>query len=195
MTRAALSAVLALFLGGALGMFYDAIRFLRVVFGFDVRSPFERGNKKRGKWVGYIFVSLSDFAFFLIAAIAMSVFFFLTGDGRVRGYVLFCTWLGFLAYYHTVGRLFIGISSYLVRLLKKAVRRVIYIAALPFVYIGKAFKKTGSRIFNLPIVSGAITRYNVYKMNRKKKAAVRLRKKRMQKSGYCYNGGAHEKGK
>ena len=184
MTQAALSAALSFFIGILLGAFYDVIRLCRLIFGFDVASPFGKGKKSAKKWFGYIFVCVFDFLFFAVSAAVMCVFFFLSGDGRMRGYVLFCTLVGFLLYYNTVGRLFISVSAYTVSFCK----RIIF---LPIRCAVSLLKKGAAVIFKLPIVTVAFTRYNTYINKRKIKAEYRARKKRMKKGGYCHNGGEY----
>lgn len=184
MTQAAISAALSVVMGMVLGAVYDIIRFLRLLFGFDVRSPFDK-KKKRGKWVGYIFVCIGDLLFFIIAAVFMSVFFFLSGDGRMRGYGLFGAFIGFTLYYRTVGRLFIGVSSAVVGFCKRLIK-------LPFLYFLRLLKKTKSLILKLPIVTALLKRYNIYVDKRKKRALDRLKKNKRKKGGYCSNGGIYE---
>lgn len=187
MSQAALSAALSVLLGIFLGAIYDVIRFLRVVFGVTVASPFKRGNHSPRAVLGYVFVILGDLLFFIVCAVLMSVFFFLTGDGRMRGYALVGAFLGFLLYYNTVGRLFIGAVTRIKALLKKLLK----FAFRPVVKFFKFLKKICSRIFELPIVKGTRTRYNNYIDKRKKQAAARARRKKAKSGGYCTNGGAH----
>lgn len=190
MSMAALSAALSVLVGVLLGAVYDVIRFTRVLFGADVRSPFaERGQKRRrGAWFSYVFVTLGDLLFFAVATVCMCVFFFLTGDGRMRAYALFGALGGFLLYYHTVGRLFIGICSYLAALCKRAIRWLFRKSLLPFRRFFAACKKIFVRIWSLPIVSRTLTRYNGYKTKKKEASQRRKRQKRMQKGGWCKNG-------
>ena len=190
MSMAALSAALSVLVGVLLGAVYDVIRFTRVLFSVDVRSPFVgKGQKRRrGAWFSYVFVTLGDLLFFAVATACMCVFFFLTGDGRMRAYALFGALGGFLLYYHTVGRLFIGICSYLAALCKKAIRWLFRKSLLPFRFLFAVSKKIIVRISGLPIVSRTFARYNEYKSKKKEEALRRRRQKRMQKNGYCKNG-------
>lgn len=188
MSMVALSTALSLPLGALLGMVYDVIRFIRVLLGVDVRSPFGARPRRRGAYLAYIIVALGDFLFFAIAAVFLSVFFFLTGDGRMRSYVLLGAFCGFWIYYHTVGRLFISICAYLAALCKRAAVWLWRKSLLPFRYFFALCKKIGVRILELPIVSRTITRYNGYIQRKKQAALRRKRKKRLQKNGYCKNG-------
>ena len=120
MTQAAISAALSIVLGFAMGAFYDVIRFFRLVLGVNVSSPFKKGSGKR--FFGYVLACIGDLLFFAVLSASMCIFFFLTGDGRMRSYGLLGALLGFLIYYNTVGRLFIAASSFLVRLFKRFLR-------------------------------------------------------------------------
>ncbi len=88
----ALDMLLALLLGGALGLLYDMLRPPRHDFG---------------GWAGVcldgIFCAAAGF---LLFSFAMS-----TGDGRLGTWVLLCALLGFLAYMHTVSALFLRVFS------------------------------------------------------------------------------------
>ncbi len=170
---AAMSA-LSLPLGAVLGAVYDVIRLLRVIVGVDVGNPFKK--KRRLAWLRYIIVIISDLAFFIIASFAMCVFFFLTGDGRMRGLALAFAFCGFMLYYNTVGRLIIGMAE--------SIRRLVF---RMLAFILRLFKKLGEKICNLPIVSRAFTRYNDYINKRKKKAAKKKRRRRMKKCEHFKN--------
>ncbi len=191
MQQAAISAALSVLLGIFMGALYDVIRFARLVFGFRV-SPLSKQNKNI---VGYIFVSLTDFLFFVILAVCMCVFFFLTGDGRMRAYGLFGAFLGFWLYYNTVGRLFISVSTALVTLFKKAVKCALRLLLTPIMFLARHIKKIVLRILKLPIVTSGVKRYNDYISKMKKNAVCKARKKQMRKHGAILNGGMYGKEK
>ena len=189
MTQVAVSAALSVVLGVAMGVVYDLIRFARLVFGVNVGSPFKGGSRFR--FLGYFFVCITDLLFFAILTISMCVFFFLTGDGRMRSYGLCGTFLGFLLYYNTIGRLFISVSSFLVAVFKRAVKYVFRLLSAPFVFSFLWVKKTVLQILSLPIVISGVKRYNIYINKCRKKAAYRARQRKMKKGGCVFNGGAH----
>lgn len=152
----------------------------------------EHCKKKRcrGALFQFLFVVLTDFLFFAVCAALMCIFFFLTGDGRVRGFPLLGAFLGFLIYYNTVGRLFIGICEWLSNLVKRIVRTVFrwIWRALRFLFtpfrrffswLGQFFRK-----ITRPIVSRAKMRYNEYKSE----CLRRARRARMKHCGnVCRN--------
>lgn len=178
MLRMWIMAALSLFCGILLGVVYDLVRFVRVVFGIDVSNPFKKG--KRFAIFKYLFVAVGDLLFFVIAAVVMCVFFFLTGDGRVRGFALAGTALAFWCYYKTVGKLFIGISERLAKLCKKGILKLLSLIFYPF-------SKIFSLFWNLPIVRKTVSRYNIYIIKRKKKAEEKKRRRKMKKREYCKN--------
>lgn len=158
-------------------------------------APGKKGQKykntrRHGAPFQYLFVALTDFLFFAVCAVLMCVFFFLTGDGRVRGFPLLGAFLGFLVYYNTIGRLFISICEWLSNLIKTAIRAV-------FRWIGRAlrflltpFRRLFSRLGQFfrkiaqPIVSRIKMRYNEHKLER----ARRARRARMKHCGsVCRN--------
>lgn len=189
MTQAAVSAALSVLLGIGMGMVYDLVRFARLVFGASVASPFKSAG--RGALFGYIFVCITDLLYFIILSAVMCVFFFLTGDGRMRAYGLCGSFLGFLLYYNTIGRLFISVSEVLVSLFKRAMKRILRLLYAPFVFAYLWVKKTVLQILSLPIVISTLSRYNNYINKCKKNAAYRARQRRMKKGGCVFNGGAH----
>lgn len=179
MTAAALSAALSVIVGVFFGLVYDAVRFTRVFFGISVRSPF--GKKGAMPWISWVFTALGDLLFFLTAAVCMCVFFFLTGDGEMRGYALVGAFLGFKLYYHTIGRLFIGSMEFIAGRIRAAFR---------FIWgcLRKLVGKFGCAFLKSPIVRKTVTRYNEYILRKKAAAALKKRKKRMQKGGCVKNG-------
>lgn len=185
MSRLAVMALLSLVCGAFLGAVYDIIRFVRILFSVDVSNPF--GKKKRFALFRYLFVAVGDILFFAVASVLMCVFFFLTGDGRMRWFALLGALAGFFCYYHTVGKLFIGISSYLVSACKRGIRFILRLVARPFVALFAILKKIFLLFWNLPIVRAAISRYNVFIIKRKKNSAAKRRKRRMKKKEYCKN--------
>lgn len=179
MQAAAIAFALSFPLGILYGVIYDVIRFIRVVLYVDVRSPFSAARRKSvHAWFAWGVCALGDLCFFAVAAVLMCVFFFLTGDGRVRGYVLVGAFLGFLLYYHTVGRLFIGICAALAALFRRAVRAAARFCFYPLSRFGQFLRKSAR-----PLVIRCKVRYNKIKEKRKAAAEKSARATRMQKCG------------
>lgn len=180
MTMAAISAALSVLVGAALGAVYDVIRFVRVLLSVDVRNPF--GKKGVRRWFSYSIVVLGDLLFFAIAAAVLCVFFFLTGDGCMRGYGIAGAYLGFYCYYQTVGRLFIGIVSRLCALCKRVLKAFARLFLRPIYALGKLFQKILLRILQSAIVIRMRARYNEYIRREKETAAAKKRIKRRKKA-------------
>lgn len=179
MTKIALSATLSIVVGFFLGALYDVVRFFRVLFNISVENPF--GKKGVRPYIVWIFASIGDLLFLLAAAVCMCVFFFLTGDGRMRSYGLCGAFLGFEVYYHTVGKLFIGIVDFLAKRVKKAVS---FICGKVLLAAGKII----AAFLKMPIVRRIANWYNEYKIRRKRMAEMKKRRKRMAKNGCIKNG-------
>lgn len=159
MTAAAVTAALSIPLGALLGVLYDLVRLGRLLLGITVQSPF--GKKGVRRWIAYILAALGDFFFCTAAGAVLCVFFFLTGDGRMRGYGLLGAALGFYCYYQTLGRLIIALAERVCAGLRALARR-----------LAAGFCKT-------PLVTRTVARYNEYKDRKQKAAAAKKRKKRM----------------
>lgn len=168
MTKIALSAVISVGVGFFLGAVYDIFRLFRVIFGITVESPF--GKKGVRPYVNWILCAVGDLLYMAVCAVCMCVFFFLTGDGRMRSYGLIGAFCGFEVYYYTIGRLFIKFVTFSDKKLKNAVR--------------KAF----SLILSAPMVQRGVSKYKEINIKAKRAAAIKKRKKQMAKSGSVKNG-------
>ncbi len=159
MTMAAISAALSIPVGALLGLVYDLVRLFRVLCSVTVKSPF--GGKGVRRWFAYALVILGDLFFFAVASAVMCVFFFLTGDGRMRWYGLCGAALGFFCYYQTAGRLLITAAEWMQR------------------KVHMLFQKIAAYFCKTPIVTRARARYNEYVEKKKEAAAAKKRKKRL----------------
>lgn len=187
MNQAALSVLWSLAVGALLGAVYDIIRFTRVLLNADVSNPFKKGRFNLRSFLRYIIVCIGDLLFFAVAAVVLCVFFFLTGDGRMRWYGLAGAFLGFVLYYNTVGKLFIGIVEFLKSLIIKAIRLM-----LRPVCIGlRKLWQICMQIFKMPIVKALSKRYNEYINKRKKAKRAAARLKKAKRGGGFVNGGTH----
>ena len=155
MEKIALSALLSLALGYGLGFVYGVFSLVRATLGIKKENPF----KKRGvaPYISWVLTSLFDLGFMLVAAFCTACFFFLTGDGRMRGYGLLGELLGFEIYRITLGRL-------LWRLFGAVGKRIIAYA-----------RKIVQAFLGTPIVIRIHCWYNNY---RKKKISAAFHKKR-----------------
>lgn len=181
MTAAAISLLYAAALGAALAAVYDLVRLLRVLFCVDVRFPF--GDGRPLPLCRYLFAALGDLFFFAVASASVCAFFFLTGDGRVRGYGLFGTAVGFLLYYYTVGALCIRVYERSAAFVRSAVRTAARYTVLPFVFCARKMRKWLS-----PLAMRQKAVYNQRKEARKTRKTEKQRKKRMRaRTDLCRN--------
>ena len=172
MNQLALSTLLSVVLGAALGALYDVFRFIRVLFSVKVRSPF--GKKGIHPYFEWIFTAVGDLVFMMIVAVCLCVFFFLTGDGRVRIYPLAGAFLGFEIYYHTFGRLFIETVDFLAENVKRFFKFI-------FSFAVKCF-------LSIPFVRQSVARCKERKIMLCKPKAERIRRRKMKKGGSIRNG-------
>lgn len=179
MNQLALSTLLSVVLGAALGVVYDVFRFIRVLFSVKVRSPF--GKKGIRPYFEWIFTAVGDLVFMMIVAVCLCVFFFLTGDGRVRIYPLAGAFLGFEIYYHTLGRLFIGIVDFLAEKVKQ-------FFAFVFCFLKKLLIKAAKGFLNIPFVRSIVAWYKERETVLKKAKAEKIRRRKMKKGGSIRNG-------
>lgn len=183
MTGQATSLVASLILGVIYGVLYDVVRFTRVLLCVDVRPP--RG--RRG-WLRGVIVALGDLLFFMIAAVLMCVFFFVTNNGQVRGFALLGAFCGFLVYYNTLGRLFIAVCETVAAAVKRGLRALARLIVAPVRFFGRRLRSFAGKIAK-PIVSRALTWYNKRKeakIERKRKQRAKLRMERC--GDVCRNG-------
>ena len=73
-----------------------------------------------------IFIHLMDILYFVIVSISFCIFAFYFNHGRIRWYLIFAAFLGFWAFYYSVGRLILFISKYIVYIIKSFTKIVIY---------------------------------------------------------------------
>ena len=154
MQAQAVSFAASLALGVLYGILYDAVRFLRVLFFVDVRPP--RGGRD---FFRLLLVAVGDFFYLTVCAALMCVFFFVTGDGRVRGFVLVGAFCGFLAYYHTVGRLFITVVEAVAGATRRAVRTVFRFLLRPLAAAARRAALAAQKIAK-PVALAAAAWYN-----------------------------------
>jgi len=108
-----LTSLYALLLGAALGVVYDIFRSLRLV-GFKT----------------FVLVFLEDVLFFAICTISLFSFYMQFSDGKFRIYIFIFTFVGFIIYYLTVGKLVIfliqKIYNFLVKIVKSIFKKLVY---------------------------------------------------------------------
>ena len=183
MVGQAASLAASLVLGVLFGALYDVIRFTRVLLCVDARPP----HGRRG-WLRCFIVALGDLLFFVLAAVLMCVFFFVTNNGEVRGFALLGAFCGFLVYYNTVGRLFIAICETVAAWVKRGLRCLAKLLWMPVRFLGRHLRAFAGKIAK-PIVSRVFAWYNKKKEANIEKKRKRRAKRRMERCGdVCRNG-------
>ena len=149
MTALALEFLYSIILGVFLGVIYDVIRLLRVMWGVHKKSEIETNEipnfirryirlpkkKLAKKKNGMLFVAVGDILFFVFSACAFSIFTYYFNDGVIRGFALFGMTLGFFVYYFTVGRMVFFLSLQIVIFVKRAVSYGFFLLLFPIFYI------------------------------------------------------------
>lgn len=94
-------------IGMLIGTVYD-------VFGF-IRIAYDTFGKRIARNIAYF---VCDILFFTFAAVISAIFIFHVNNGRIRGIALLGSLIGFVVYYHTLGR----IIRWMSRLAVKGIR-------------------------------------------------------------------------
>lgn len=89
-------------LGGAIGLFYEFFRLLRLCFP---------KNK--------FFIFVQDLLFFSVTAVVIFAFLLSENCGEIRGFIVFGIILGALIYYCTLGAVIVKINAVIVKYIKK----------------------------------------------------------------------------
>ncbi|MBQ3182145.1 MAG: spore cortex biosynthesis protein YabQ [Clostridia bacterium] len=110
----------SVFIGFGLGVVYDAFRIIRRAFYIAGKGI-----------VTDIVYFISDILFFIIAAVVSAIFIFHVNNGRIRGIALFGSFMGFVLYYNTVGRLVCAVSDLIIRSVYRTLKFILKAVLLP----------------------------------------------------------------
>ncbi|MEG1993967.1 MAG: spore cortex biosynthesis protein YabQ [Oscillospiraceae bacterium] len=156
--------VLGIILGAGIGLAYDAFRILR--------KAIKTSN---------FFVFIEDVLFFFLAGITTFNFLLETNMGKIRFYILFAELIGMLIYFATLSKIIMGVSNQIIlfvksflRLIKKLVLlpllrllvRIIYILAIPIIYIYNIINKLIKK-YKFSLKRRRIMLYNLAISNKK----------------------------
>ena len=123
-------------LGFCLCVFYDVIRALR-----------KAGHNSD------LVVFIGDVFFFFTASVIVFLFFIARTNGEIRGYVLFCAFIGFLLFRLTVSKLIFSVLVFAfskIRIIYTAVYRLIYnVFYRIWSFFEKNLKKIGKNLKKL----------------------------------------------
>lgn len=151
----------SLLCGGILGVFYDILRAIKMLLGVRYGECSEFSSLG-GRAVVFIVTFITDLVFWVTAGLLSIALIYSVGDGRFRGMTYIALALGFLVYYLTLGRLMLKVSAFLVKILKKAARRLIGLILAPIKLILRLiislYHLTIGRIIGKIIVAVAASR-------------------------------------
>lgn len=120
--------------GVALGVFYDALRFLKMLFGYDYftgRSPLGKGKRA----LIFIVTFFSDLVFWITSGIVSIALMYTVGGGSFRGMTYMWLALGFAIYYFTLGRSALKLGAILSAFVKKTACAVLRLISIPLRFI------------------------------------------------------------
>ena len=185
MTLLGINILRALVFGIFLGASYDVIRIIRVMLGassYGARDPFKRVYEKGIKnvfcgvgkgFASHVTVFITDIIYFTFAGAAFSVFLFCFNYGIFRWFIFIFALLGFLIYYFTVGRLVVGFSEEISRLIMLILNLAIFTALLPL-----RFLRHVAALFFRAVLSPAINKtVKAIDIGRKKRYTVKCTEK------------------
>ena len=138
----------ALITGALLGVLWDIFRIMRIAaYGrkerpkrLFIRLPAEEAEvtrilnvdtSKKASFLSSLCVFVSDFGFCVFSAICVILLIFQLNDGEFRGFALLGAFLGFTAYYFTLGRLTVIFSDVIIKAIKKVVLFILSVTVLP----------------------------------------------------------------
>ncbi len=138
--------------GVFLGVLYDIFRMVRIArkdskekhlieklhMHFCPSKPFIQNTKNKHDT---ILLFLEDFIFCTLAAITEIILFFHMNQGVIRIYAILISFVGFLWYHHTFGRLTIFIANRLIKFIRILTFYISVILLTPPIAIYKVFYK------------------------------------------------------
>jgi hypothetical protein len=126
----------SLLCGVALGVFYDGIRLIKLFCGVRYGEREEKKNAALSA-AHFILAFVTDIVFWVTVGVVSVALIYGSTGGIFRGSTYLCLAVGFVAYYFTLGRAVLFLSRRLVKLCRRAARRMIKVAAVPLSFIFK----------------------------------------------------------
>ena len=151
--------LMSFLLGAALGLFYDGLRMVRILFGehFSRRAvemlqkrnlpgsrPKQRSPRKRN--AALVFLFLGDFLFCILAAVSLILLFYERNSGIVRPLAILCSAVGFFLYRATLGKLVMLFSEVIVFAVRYAVGQLIFWMLFPIRKLGGMLRRRMKQI-------------------------------------------------
>ena len=111
----------AFLVGVAFGVFYDVIRFFKLILGVRYGAQDAYLPESKAKRVAvYIISFITDTLFWLLIGVASVLLFYNVSGGVFRGSVYPCLLFGLALYYFSLGRLTLALSRRLIALVHRA---------------------------------------------------------------------------
>lgn len=117
--------------GVGLGIFYDVIRAFRMLCGVSYGDVTERKKHIAARIFEYLTIFFTDIIFWLVSGVLSILLIYRMGGGIFRGITYIGLAAGFALYYFTLGNVVLKCSRFLVRFLKKAVKKMLCIMLIP----------------------------------------------------------------
>lgn len=150
----------SILIGAVLGIIYDAIRGIRAVFGIQYKTKFGDRlknlkfpiiknplNRKKSRIADGISLFITDIIYFVLATFVLVIFIYYINDGIVRWYIFAGAIVGMLAYYFSVGRLFISIIELILFFIRVMLAYFFHFLFLPFACLIRTIRAKLPRLF------------------------------------------------
>jgi len=122
----------AFFVGVMLGVVYDAIRMIKMLFGVRYNCLQEMSEMRLLKRITvFIITFILDLAFWIFAGIVSIILNYHIAHGIFRGMVYLGMSFGFVLYNLTLGRLMISVNTFLVSKVKKLIKKLLNLLFVP----------------------------------------------------------------
>ena len=152
LSQSTLAALLfySVFLGVALGVFYDAVRFIKLLLGIGIGAMERCGGFTFKRVISEVIVFAFDVIFWIVFAISSLILTYNVSGGVFRGMVYFGMISGGALYYFTVGRLTLKLGDKLARMIRRIAGGVIRFVLAPlraiFYFVLKIYHLTIGKI-------------------------------------------------
>lgn len=192
LTRQLSAVVYAIFTGALLGVLYDCIRILRVLFGI---ASYTRGGRRlcrvslpligtvrrvpaenKRRTLKLILLFIGDILFAFLAGCTVCVFLYHAASGCFRWFYLLGACVGFFAWYFTVGKLVMLSSEVLAFVIFAVLRYVQFMLLAPFRFLWWLLCRMGKWIYRRichPLAAAVRRRQRIRYTRRVRAALVR----------------------
>ena len=123
------------FCGVILGVGYDGIRALKMLFGVRYGEDADLPQSRAAKAFAFAVTFITDIIFWLCAGVCSIALMYTVGGGVFRGVTYVALLFGFLIYYLTLGRLVLKISAFLTAIIKRVFSGLVRIALAPIKWL------------------------------------------------------------